>query len=83
MLPEHLENADATNRKRNDFKEIFDPCLKEIENLMRNQLVSARDAGFKVQVRKVIGNAPLTLLTRNRKLSLLEDFQRPTAFEAT
>lgn len=36
---------------RNDFVEIFDPCLQEIKMLMRNQLISAWHAGNEVKVR--------------------------------
>jgi hypothetical protein len=35
---------------RHEFKKIFDPCLKEIEQLMRDQITKAKSNNVTVQV---------------------------------
>jgi hypothetical protein len=35
---------------RRDFKKIFDPCLQEIEELMRDQITKAKSSNVTVQV---------------------------------
>jgi hypothetical protein len=57
-----IDDRFVPDKTRSDFVEIFNPCLQEIERLMRSQLVSAKRAEYDVKV-----SAIPTLLTREAK----------------
>ena len=43
-------SLDIIDMNRRDFKKIFDPCLQEIEELMRDQITKAKSSNVTVQV---------------------------------
>jgi hypothetical protein len=45
-----LTSLNTIDMNRDDLKNIFDPCLQEIEELMRDQITKAKNKNVTVQV---------------------------------